>query len=346
MSITSTQFLILFFSTFFLSGFLTWPVRQLAIYLGALDQPDGDRKRQLTPVPYFGGIAISFSILIILILALVVEAKFSINIKVALSALIPAFILGLLGLLDDLRTLAPKPRLAVQTFVGFIVSIYLVNSGTIGSPANNQLLDMIISAVWIVGICNSINFFDNLDGAASGSTGIIFIGIFIIAFMEGQEMIGALAIVASGATFGFLLWNKSPAKIYMGDAGSLFLGVLIGVLTIRLDPQIIPEWKSLFIPIVLMGVPLLDTSVVIISRIRRKISPLIGGRDHLSHRLIRAGLSRRRSAVILWLSTGVCTVIALGIYFYPDFLKSILIGVFVVGWLITVGLFLRTPSED
>ena len=346
MSITATQFTILFLSTFLLSGLLTWPVRKLAIYVGALDQPDGDRKKQSTPVPYFGGIAISTSILIISISAILFGANSSLNIKIALTVLVPAAILGLLGLIDDLKTLPPKPRLAIQTFVGSSVAIYLINSGTIGSPFNNQVLDTAITAFWIVGICNAVNFFDNLDGAASGSTGAIFLGIFFIAFLERQEMVAALSIVAAGATFGFLLWNKSPAKIYMGDAGSLFLGVLIGVLTIRLDSQISPEWKSLLLPVLLMGIPLLDTSVAVLSRISRGVSPLTGGRDHLSHRLVRAGLSRRKAAVVLWLASGLCTLFALGVYLYPDTLGSILVATFMSLWFLGLVLFLRTPSHD
>ncbi len=159
-------------------------------------------------------------------------------------------------------------------------------------------------------------------------------------------MVAALSIVAAGATFGFLLWNKSPAKIYMGDAGSLFLGVLIGVLTIRLDSQITPEWKSLLLPVLLMGIPLLDTSVAVLSRISRGVSPLTGGRDHLSHRLVRAGLSRRKAAVVLWSASGVCTLFAFGVYLYPDTLGSILIATFTSLWFVGLVLFLRTPSYD
>jgi UDP-GlcNAc:undecaprenyl-phosphate GlcNAc-1-phosphate transferase len=94
-----------------------------------------------------------------------------------------------------------------------------------------------------------------------------------------------------------LIWNKSPAKIYMGDAGALFLGVIISVATIRLNPGITPIWQSLAIPIMLLAVPLLDTCVAVFSRLARGLSPLTGGKDHLSHRLVRAGLSRRVAAV-------------------------------------------------
>jgi UDP-GlcNAc:undecaprenyl-phosphate GlcNAc-1-phosphate transferase len=142
------------------------------------------------------------------------------------------------------------------------------------------------------------------------------------------------------------MWNKPPAKIYMGDAGALFLGVIISVATIRLNPGIIPTWKSLTIPVILLAVPLLDTCVAVFSRLARGLSPLTGGKDHLSHRLVRAGLSRRVAAVGLWSASGVCAVVAVLVYQYPDSLGSLLITAFGALWLLALMLFLRTPSHD
>jgi UDP-GlcNAc:undecaprenyl-phosphate GlcNAc-1-phosphate transferase len=142
------------------------------------------------------------------------------------------------------------------------------------------------------------------------------------------------------------MWNKSPAKIYMGDAGALFLGVIISVATIRLNPGITPTWKSLTIPVILLAVPLLDTCVAVFSRLARGLSPLTGGKDHLSHRLVRAGLSRRVAAVGLWSASGVCAVVAVLVYQYPDSLGSLLITAFTSSWILALVLFLRTPSQD
>jgi UDP-GlcNAc:undecaprenyl-phosphate GlcNAc-1-phosphate transferase len=211
---------------------------------------------------------------------------------------------------------------------------------------NGSWLNTLITILWIVGICNSINFFDNLDGAASGTVAIAALGVFLIAFNRGQELVSALSIVTAGATIGFLMWNKSPAKIYMGDAGALFLGIIISVATIRLNPGITPTWKSLTIPIILLAVPLLDTCVAVFSRLARGLSPLTGGKDHLSHRLVRAGLTRPMAAISLWVASGVCAVVAVAIYMYPDSLGKTLISIFAIGWLIALALFLRTPSHD
>ena len=351
MIISASQFALLGISGFALTGLLTWPVRALAIRLGAMDAPNLSRKSQAEPVPYLGGVAIALGVTLVTFAAVFVgENQDGTNknqIKdLALTALLPALALGIMGLIDDLRSLSPWPRLITQSVVGSIVAFVIVQNGTVGTAFGTSTLSTAITIFWIVGVCNSINFFDNLDGAASGAVAIAALGVFIIAFDRGQELVSALSIVTAGATLGFLLWNKSPAKIYMGDAGALFLGVIISVATIRLNPGIVPTWKSLMLPIILLAVPLLDTCVAVFSRVARGLSPLTGGKDHLSHRLVRAGLTKPMAAISLWLASGVCLVIAVTIYMYPDTFGNLMIGVFAVGWLSALVLFLRTPSQD
>ena len=351
MIVSAGQFAILGIAAFALTGLLTWPVRALAIRLGAMDAPNLARKTQATPVPYLGGVAIALGITATTFAAVFVGGnKSGENVSqlkdLALTVLLPALILGVMGLVDDLRSLPPWPRLFTQSVVGSIVAFIIVQGGTVGTPFGTSTLNTAVTIFWIVGICNSINFFDNLDGAASGAVAIAALGVFFIAFDRGQEVVSALSIVTAGATIGFLMWNKSPAKIYMGDAGALFLGVIIAVATIRVNPGIVPTWKSLMIPIMLLAVPLLDTCVAVFSRLARGLSPLTGGKDHLSHRLVRAGLTRPMAAISLWSASGVCALFALGVYFFADSLGSVLIAVFAAAWLTALVFFLRTPSHD
>jgi UDP-GlcNAc:undecaprenyl-phosphate GlcNAc-1-phosphate transferase len=357
MNITAVQFVILGISAFALTGILTWPIRALAIRLGAMDVPNLARKAQTEPVPYLGGVAIALGFSIVTLGAVFVGAENfagedNNQLKdLALTALLPALALGAMGLFDDLRSLSPWPRLITQTFVGTVVAFVIVENGTIGTPFSNggadgSWINTAVTIFWIVGICNSINFFDNLDGAASGAVAIAALGVFVIAFDRGQELVSALSIVTAGATIGFLMWNKSPAKIYMGDAGALFLGIIISVATIRLNPGITPTWQSLAIPVMLLAVPLLDTCVAVFSRLARGLSPLTGGKDHLSHRLVRAGLTRPMAAIALWSASGLCALFALGVYFFADSFGSVLIAVFAALWLLGLVLFLRTPSND
>jgi UDP-GlcNAc:undecaprenyl-phosphate GlcNAc-1-phosphate transferase len=358
MSISTSQFLIVAVAAFALTGLLTWPVRALAVRVGAMDKPNLARKTQAEPVPYLGGVAIALGITIITFAAVFVggnkDGENAGQFKdLALTVLLPALLLGAMGLIDDLRSLSPWPRLIAQSVVGTVLALVIVNSGTVGTPFgqgasgdSGSWINTAVTIFWIVGICNSINFFDNLDGAASGTVAIAALGVFVIAFDRGQELVSALSIVTAGATIGFLMWNKSPAKIYMGDAGALFLGIIISVATIRLNPGITPTWQSLAIPVILLAVPLLDTCVAVFSRLARGLSPLTGGKDHLSHRLVRAGLSRPMAAIALWAASAVCALFAIGVYFYADSFGSTLIAVFAAGWLIALTLFLRTPSQD
>ena len=362
MSITAAQFTILGISAFALTGLLTWPVRALAIRLGAMDAPNLARKTQSEPVPYLGGISIALGISIITLGAVFVGAEnfagenYEQVKDLALTVLLPALVLGAMGLFDDLRSLSPWPRLITQTVIGTVVAFVIVENGTIGTAfgggdldagaGNGSWINTLVTIVWIVGICNSINFFDNLDGAASGAVAIAALGVFFIAFDRGQELVSALSIVTAGATIGFLMWNKSPAKIYMGDAGALFLGIVISVATIRLNPGITPTWHSLAIPLMLLAVPLLDTCVAVFSRLARGLSPLTGGKDHLSHRLVRGGLTRPQAAISLWSASGVCALFALPVYFFADSFATLLIASFAVVWVMALALFLRTPSQD
>jgi len=361
MSITVIQFAILGLAAFVVTGLLTWPIRILAIRFDVMDAPNLARKTQKEPVPYLGGVAIALGVTVVTLAAVYVGGNKSGNNSaqlkdLALTVLLPALVLGAIGLFDDLRSLSPWPRLLAQTVIGSVIAFAIVENGTIGTPfnssgvgadsGNSSWLNTLVTIVWIVGISNSINFFDNLDGAASGAVAIAALGVFVIAFDRGQELVSALSIVTAGATIGFLMWNKSPAKIYMGDAGALFLGVIISVATIRLNPGIAPMWQSLAIPLILLAVPLLDTCVAVFSRLARGLSPLTGGKDHLSHRLVRGGLTRPQAAISLWSASGVCALFALSVYFLADSFGTLLIASFAVLWVMALLLFLRTPSQD
>jgi UDP-GlcNAc:undecaprenyl-phosphate GlcNAc-1-phosphate transferase len=221
--------------------------------------------------------------------------------------------MGLVGLWDDLRSLNPLPRFIGQSIAGLVVALFLVLNDNIGNPTGITELDVLITVIWIVGICNSINFFDNLDGGAAGTAAITAISLTYLAITGDQYLIAALSIVIAGSTLGFLIWNKTPARIYMGDAGALFLGVLLATLTVRFKPSTDNSISSFAIPILLLAVPILDTTVAVFSRLRRQVSPFQGGKDHLSHRLIRSGFSRKITVAILWFMSAVFSMVAIAV---------------------------------
>ena len=341
-----TQFLILGLATFLFVGGLTPVMRKIAIKIGAVDRPNLDRKTQKEPVPYLGGVAIAIGITVASFAALLYSDFSTETFGKALSVLLPAILISAMGLYDDLKGLEPWPRLVAQTIAGVAVAIYLIQNNTLGQAFSNQVLNYVVTIIWIVGICNSINFFDNLDGGASGTVAVISIFLFAIAFNQGQSLVSALAVITAGATLGFLIWNKTPAKIYMGDAGALFLGIIIAVLTIRLDPEVGPQSRALAIPLLLMAVPILDTTTVVISRLSRGISPFTGGRDHLSHRLMRKGLGRKTTAYVLWAMAAAFGSVA----FFACCVETSLAlpAIYAAGaiWLLSLVTFLRIPATD
>ena len=302
-SLTLSDYLFLGALSLITVTLLTPIIRSIAKHYGVVDAPSESHKTHKNPVPYLGGVAIAFGVVIVTYIASLASDFSRETFLLASSVLIPAIIMGIVGLIDDLRKLSPWPRFIIQNLFGVSISALLVGTNTLGSPFGNNWIDIPMSALFIVGITNSINFFDNIDGGASGALAIAAVFLFILSFQGGQFLIAALSIVLAGATLGFLLWNKPPARIYMGDAGALFLGILIASLAIRFDPNPIDRIASFAIPLLLLAIPILDTSVAVASRIRRRISPFQGGRDHLSHRLLRMGFNKRQSVLILWIGS-------------------------------------------
>jgi UDP-GlcNAc:undecaprenyl-phosphate GlcNAc-1-phosphate transferase len=287
-----------------------------------------------------GGVAIVSGVLAITYSALIISGNLQFFGLVS-SVLLPAVFMGIIGLIDDIKRLAPWPRFFVQNCVGAGVSVILVSTDTLGSPSGNTLIDVLLSVFWIVGITNSINFFDNIDGGASGAIGISTLTLFVLALQSGQLFIAALSVVLAGSTVGFLGWNRPPARIYMGDAGALFLGVLVSTLTLRFDPSPIHKVASFSIPVLLLAVPILDTTTAVLSRIRRGISPFQGGRDHLSHRLMRMHKSKRESILILWILNLFFCIAAVMISYTPFQWELLFTLICALIWLLLLTVFLR-----
>ena len=335
----------LFALTYLLVGGLTPIMRRIAIATDVVDRPNSSHKSHKKPVPYLGGVAIIIGVITVSFSASLFSNFTSSTFWLATSVLGPALALGFIGLWDDIKNLKPLPRFIAQSFAGIFTAVLLVVTDTVGNPTGSKLFDSIFTIFWVVGICNAINFFDNLDGGAAGTVAISSIALAYLALTGDQYLVAALATVTAGATLGFLVWNKSPAKIYMGDAGALFLGVLIATLTIRLHPSSNTSISSFLVPILLLAIPILDTTIAVLSRLRRGLSPFQGGQDHLSHRLIRIGLSRKQSALSLWSLSGFFGLLAILIsqpsnkfeHFFTAFASAI--------WLTLFYLFFRTKDS-
>lgn len=326
-------------------GVLTPIMRKIAIRYGVVDKPSQAHKTHKIPIPYLGGIAIMMSITSVTYFAIYIYDVNASSLLLASSLLIPAFLMGLIGLLDDLKNLSPWPRFLAQSLAGLLNAIILIKTNTLGTPTGSDFLDAVITIIWIVGITNSINFFDNLDGGASGTVAIASFSLFILAIQGEQFLIAALAIVLVGATSGFLSWNKPPARIYMGDAGALFLGLLLASLIVRLDTNPINMYATFSIPILILATPILDTCVAIASRLRRRISPFQGGRDHLSHRLMRIGFSKRMAVSTLWLMSVYFGALAIAVSYAPYYLEGLVITIASLSWILLFLWFITQRDE-
>ena len=167
MSVSLQEYLILGLAAFLFSGLLTWPIRKFAIAVGAMDKPTLERKTQKEPIPHMGGLAIALTVTVLTFAAIIRSENTQTTFPLAAQLLFPAIVLGAMGLIDDLIGLEPLPRLVLQTVVAIAATGYLISSQTVGIPLDQTFLDEVIMAIWIVGLFNSINFFDNHDGGAA-----------------------------------------------------------------------------------------------------------------------------------------------------------------------------------
>ena len=266
----------------------------LAHWSGLTDKPDGDRKTQDRPIPKLGGIAVAIAFTMIFLTAVGVSGEIT-AFQLLASVLLPALIVAGLGFIDDVRTLNPWIRLAAQTLLALLVWFAGTQVGFFGIT----WLDAAITVLWIVGLTNALNLLDNSDGLAASTTLVASVGTGLVAVIYGQYFVGGLAFALAGTAAGFLWHNWHPATVYLGDAGAYFLGFLLAIVTLRLRPVgLVLPWSAL-IPILLVFVPIADTTFVVIRRVLSGKHPFTPGRDHLSHVLMDRGLSVRWSVGVL-----------------------------------------------
>lgn len=284
----------------FAVALLATPVaRRLALRWGIMDNP-AHRKIHVEPVPYLGGAG-----LIVALAAFAIPSQV-LGGAVALIGLSLAF--GAIGFLDDLRGgLSARIRLGIQV----LGSILVYSVGVQANVFGHVLLDLPLTILWIVGITNAFNLLDNMDGLCAGIATIVSAFFTILAFMNGQWLVGALAATVFGFTLGFLIFNFSPARIFLGDMGSLTLGFLLAVIGLQLRFPEVPHIISFAIPVVVLGIAIFDTTLVTLLRIRDKMPVTQGGKDHVSHRLVNMGMSHFTAVALLWIVSGALGALAL-----------------------------------
>lgn len=268
--------------------------RRLALRLGILDQPAA-RKIHANPVPLMGGIAIYGAF--ILALFFLGDRRY---VNEVVGIFVGASLVSIMGIIDDRRGLGSYIKLAGQ----IVAASILIYSGVQVRIFNNWM-DIGLTMLWVVGITNAFNLLDNMDGLSGGIAMIASVFFTLLAAMSDQYLVGALAAALAGASAGFLIYNWNPAYIFMGDTGSLFLGFLLAAVAIKLRFPSNSVTVTWMIPLLVLALPIFDTMLVFVSRLRRGQNPLTTpGKDHVSHRLARLTNSRREAVLICYLIAG------------------------------------------
>jgi UDP-GlcNAc:undecaprenyl-phosphate GlcNAc-1-phosphate transferase len=301
------KLLLIFICSIFISFFLTVIVRRLALIKNVLDLPN-ERKIHSRPIPLLGGLAVSISFLFVAMLS---GINFDSNVHFVL---LGSLLILLVGLLDDLKKLTPKFRLISQLLV---VIFLIVSSVTLTIFPKNLIgygLCFILTAAWVIGLINAVNFLDGMDGLCVGTSLISSLAFATIAFFTGQNQVLILSLILAGCCLGFLPFNFSPAKIFLGDSGSTFLGFMlasIGLLGVWAENNIV----GISIPILILGVPIFDMVFTTIMRFKEhKVKNIkewleYTGKDHFHHRLVDLGL-RPQGAVLFIYLVNICLAIS------------------------------------
>ena len=276
--------------------------RQAALKYGIVDAPDGQLKHQREPVPYFGGLAIYLAFL--MSLAFTFEFRHDV-----LGIILGGTIVVMLGLIDDFGVLTPWTKLAGQLLAVFV----LIKSGIrIEIAAFPEWLDLVLTVFWMVGLINAFNLLDIMDGLSAGVGAVSASCLLVVALLQGDQTIAFMLAALIGSLLGFLWYNWHPARIYMGDTGAMFIGLLLGAMTmIEQYPSDHP--LSLLTPVFIVGIPIFDTLFVMYIRYRRGLPIFWGSPDHIVIRLRHWGMSVQQIVITSYVATAVVGVVGLAI---------------------------------
>jgi UDP-GlcNAc:undecaprenyl-phosphate GlcNAc-1-phosphate transferase len=278
------------FAVALVTSLLAMPVlRRFALAQGLADSPS-ERKAHPEPIALLGGIGIYAASGLALWLLVPTAAR------ILKGVFLAGLVILVIGLQDDVAGMDPWLKLVGQATAALV----LVGFGIGSTLTKVAVIDAALTVVWIVVVVNAMNLSDNMDGLAAGLAFVACAGYFALAVSSDQYLVATLSVVLGGGTLGFLAFNYPPAKIFMGDAGSHLLGFLLAVMGLLLRFPDVPKPVGLAVPAVVLAVPLLDTALVTVSRIRRGVPVTRGGTDHASHRLVVWGLDRRGAITVLW----------------------------------------------
>ena len=314
-------------------SFLATPlVKHLAMRVGAMDVPKDNRRMHSIPIPRMGGLAIFIGFLLsVLVFSQGLDRDFR-------SILLGAIVIVILGVFDDKYALGAKLKLVVQLIAAAIVVFYgNVRIDRITNPFGSSLysywdlgiLAYPITIIWIVAITNAVNFIDGLDGLACGVSCISSLNLLVIALLVSDTKVAIIMAALTGACLGFVPYNFNPAKIFMGDTGSTFLGFMLATVSIQ---GLFKAYAaiSFIVPFLLLGLPIFDICFAVIRRIASGKSPMEADRGHFHHRLIDMGFSQKQSVAIAYVLTGILGLAAVLLTVSGAMRTLVMLGAFLI----------------
>lgn len=302
-------YILTFIVAVFISLISTPIVRKLAYKIGAVDIPKDDRRVHTEAMPSIGGLAIYMGVVVSSLIFLPMD-------KSLFSIIIGGTVIVISGIIDDVKGLSPKRKFMFQIIAGIILIIGGIKVEFITNPFSStytmldiKWLSIPLTLFWIVGITNTVNFIDGLDGLAAGVSMIASLSLMFVAGKLGQENIIALSGILAGACLGFLPYNFNPAKIFMGDTGALFLGFMLAAISIEGVMKSVAT-IAFVVPILILGVPIFDTTFAIFRRLLSGRSIVSADKGHLHHRFLDKGFSQRKTVLILYGITAIFGIFA------------------------------------
>ena len=334
--------MVLFFLAFIIALLLALygvPIaRKAALKYGIVDAPDGRLKHQREPVPYFGGLAIYLAFL--MSLAFTFEFRHDV-----LGIILGGTIVVMLGLIDDFGVLTPWTKLVGQLLAVFV----LIKSGIrIEIAAFPEWLDLALTVLWMVGLINAFNLLDIMDGLSAGVGAVSASGLLVVALLQGDQGVAFMLAALIGSLLGFLRYNWHPARIYMGDTGAMFIGLLLGAMAmIAQYPSDHP--LSLLTPVFILGIPIFDTFFVMYIRYQRGLPIFWGSPDHIAIRLRHWGMSVPQIVLTSYVATAIVGGIGLAMLSVSEDVAWILCagttGVLLIATAILKKIEVRRPAE-
>lgn len=307
-------------------------VKNLAIRVGAVDVPKDNRRMHKVPIPRLGGLAIATSFL----LCVLVFAEVDYQIQ---GILMGAVMIVVIGVMDDIMTLKAIPKFIVQILAACVVVYHGCRIQYLSNPiitSSQRYLDLgawsgPVTVIWIVAITNAVNFIDGLDGLAVGVSAISSATLLVIALLVAEPNIALIMMILLGACLGFIPYNFNPAKIFMGDTGSAFLGFILATMSIQGMFKLYAI-ISFAVPFLILGIPIFDICFAVIRRLAKGQNPMKADRGHIHHRLIDMGFSQKQAVAITYFLTAILGLTAVVLTASGEVKALILIGaVFVVG---------------